>query len=115
MQVVPVSPEWYTASCKNLALIEQNADDYEDPEEGDRAPSREVFDAVRTFLIALSNEGDIKLEEPRMFVSPNGHIVLTYGNKSKSIDIRFAPEVFSSSSIASWHRSKATACLTLCS
>lgn len=93
MSSVQVSPEWYTAACKNLALIEENAADYEDPEEGDKAPSEEVFTAVRAFLNLLRNKHEDKLEEPRMFVSSNGHLLLCYGNKNQSLDLRFDPNL----------------------
>jgi hypothetical protein len=92
---VHANPEWFLTACKKLAEIEENAADYEDPEEGDKAPTKEVFDAVRAFLTAVKNVGgEAKLEVPHMFVSPSGNMVLTYGNKTASIDLRFSPEVF---------------------
>lgn len=89
-----LSPEWFQAAWKNLELIENNADAYEDPEEGDKAPSKEVFEAVKGFLNTLKDVGDTKLEEPRFFVSPNGQIVVAFGSKKRSLDIRFTPNVY---------------------
>lgn len=91
MCAVQVSPEWYTAACKNLALIEQHAADYEDAEAGDKAPTKEVFTAVRDFLNLLRKKHEQKLDEPRMFVSSEGHLLLSYGNKNQSLDLRFDP------------------------
>lgn len=93
MTTVQVSPEWYAIANKNLAEIEAHAAEYEDPEEGDVAPQKPVFDAVRAFLTTLNAEGKPAFEVPRMFVSPAGHLVLAYGNKDKGVDLRFAPEV----------------------
>ncbi len=91
MCAVKVSPEWYTAACKNLAVIEEHAADYEDPSEGEKAPTKEIFDAVKTFFNTLRGKGEDKLEEPRMFVSHEGHLLLSYGNKKQNLDIRFEP------------------------
>lgn len=93
MTTVQVSADWYAIANKNLAEIEEHAADYEDPEEGDVAPPKPVFDAVRAFLSDLNLEGKPTFEVPRMFVSPAGHLVLAYGNKDKGVDLRFAPEV----------------------
>jgi hypothetical protein len=90
MCAVQVSPEWYTAAYENLAAIERNSADYECPEEGDKAPAPEVFEAVRAFFNVLRRGGE-KLEQPKMFVSSNGHILLSYGNDSRSLDVRFDP------------------------
>lgn len=94
MQTVNISPEWYTSTLMKLKAIEENASDYEDLEYGDKAPSPEVFQAVRAFLDDLQKKGDKKLEQPNIFISPNGQILLTYGDKKRSIDIRFSPEIF---------------------
>lgn len=91
MEAVRVSPEWFTAAWKNLELIEANAPAYADAECGDKAPPKEVFDAVRTFFTALRNTSIPKLEQPRISVSPHGQIVLTYGNQTRTMVVRFAP------------------------
>jgi hypothetical protein len=93
---VVACPEWYTTASKNLATIEDHAADYEDPEEGDKAPTADVFEAVRRFLIQLRNvAGSDKLDEPKIFVSPNGHLILTYSHPTSPtrLDIRFTPRV----------------------
>ena len=89
------SPEWYEAAIKALEEIEANKEDYVDEEEGDVAPSDEIFAVVRKFLAALITDEGEKMETPRMFVSPNGNIILTFGNKKKGLDVRFSPEVAS--------------------
>jgi hypothetical protein len=90
------SPEWYQAAIKTLEEIEIHRAEYEDEEEGDVAPSDEIFASVRKFLAALITEDGPTLETPRMFVSPNGNIILTYGGKEKVLELRFSPDVFSS-------------------
>lgn len=85
----PVSPDWFVNASKNLALIETNAADYDHPEEGDKAPSKEVFVNVRSFLDVLRASGAARLDVPRIFVSPTGQLVLTFGDKEKSLDVRF--------------------------
>ena len=92
--IVQANPEWYTAAWNTLSRIERNASDYEDLDEGDQAPSTEVFEAVRAFLNVLKGDGSLKVEEPRMSVSPNGHLVLTYGDSCRSLNVRFTPTVF---------------------
>ncbi len=87
------NPEWFLVASKALQEIREHAADYEDEEEGDKAPSEAVFEAISLFLNELLKKGGAKLEQPHIFVSPNGQMVLTYGNKTKSIDIRFSPEV----------------------
>lgn len=88
------NPKWYTTACEKLAEIEQNAEDYEDPEEGDKAPSPEIFVAIKNFFDVLKKEAKSGVQDPRMFVSPAGVIVVTFGDKAKGIDIRFSPEIF---------------------
>jgi hypothetical protein len=89
---VQISPEWYTAACKNLRKIEAHSADYSCPEEGYSAPSTEIFVAVEGFFNIL-RKTDEKLEEPRIFVSPEGHILLSYGTQNRNMDIRFEPSV----------------------
>lgn len=91
MCAVQISPEWYTSAAKNLAAIEANAADYECPEEGEKAPPTACFKAVREFFKVL-RDTDEKLEEPRIFVSNEGHLLLSYGRKDRSIDLRFTPQ-----------------------
>ncbi len=88
-----VSVDWFTAACKNLALIEEHAADYEDPEVGDKAPSKETFSSVRDFLNLLQVKNNTHLAEPRMFVSSEGHLLLSYDNQNQSLDLRFAPAI----------------------
>ena len=88
-----ITPEWFKSAWKNLELLQENASAYEDPEEGDKAPTAEVFEAVKTFLRKLGEPGSPNLEEPRFAVSPNGQIVLAFGSKKRSLDVRFTPQV----------------------
>lgn len=88
-----LSPEWFQTALKSLCEIEEHAAEYEDPEEGDVAPTAVVFGAVKEFLNLLNKDAEIKLETPRFFVSPAGQIVLGFGNKTRSLDIRFSPEL----------------------
>lgn len=88
------SPEWYRAAMKTLEEIETNKEDYVDEEEGDVAPSDAIFASVRNFLDALLDDETV-METPKMFVSPNGNIILTFGNKDKALELRFSPDVFS--------------------
>ncbi|MBA4027343.1 MAG: hypothetical protein C0473_03785 [Cyanobacteria bacterium DS3.002] len=92
MCAVQISPEWYTAACRNLEKIEAHADDYSCPEEGYTAPSRDIFPVVQKFFNKLRRTNE-KLEEPRIFVSPEGHILLNYGSETRNLDIRFAPSI----------------------
>ena len=88
-----VSPEWFELTLKKLDRLEAHAEDYEDKEEGDIAPTKEVFEAVREFLKHLRDKNE-KLEEPRLVVSPNGHIVVVFGGKKRSLDVRFTPKCY---------------------
>lgn len=94
MHAVQADPEWYTAALKKLGEIEEHADEYEDPEEGDKAPTPVIFTAVRAFLTTLKAQDYGTLEVPRMFVSPDGQILVSYGDKKRGLDIRFSPELF---------------------
>ena len=88
-----LSPEWYELTLKKLDKLEARAEDYNDPEEGDVAPSKDVFKSVREFLEHLRDKNE-KLEEPRLVVSPNGHIVVVFGSKKRSLDVRFTPSCY---------------------
>ena len=85
--------DWFESSLKKLAEIEEHAGDYEDEEEGDKAPGPEMFDAVKSFLKTVKAKVDAKLETPRFFVSPNGSLLVTFSNKKCELDIRFSPEL----------------------
>ena len=92
-----VNPESFQKVWDNLDLIEASMGDYEDPDDGDTAPSQEVFAAVREFLVLLrgacARANDTKLETPSLFVS-SGDIVLTLVNRSnRNMNVRFTPEV----------------------
>jgi hypothetical protein len=86
-----LSPEWFDLTSKKLDHLEATKDDYNDPEEGDKAPTKEIFQVVRDFLGMLRDKNE-KLEEPNLFISPNGHIVVVFGTKKRSLDVRFTPE-----------------------
>ena len=87
------SAKWYEAAAASLGRIETNAQDYEDLPEGDKAPTQQVFEAVKAFLSELHTEGNSEIEQPRINVSPNGHLALSFGSKKRSLDILFAPKV----------------------
>lgn len=79
------------AALKNLELIEQNLDHYEDD-----APPSEVIAGVREFLKALSDEDQfegLQIPEPKLVVSPKGHILISIGADPQSIDILVSPTV----------------------
>lgn len=88
-----LSPEWYELTLKKLDKLEARAEEYNDPDEGDVAPNKDVFKAVREFLERLRDTNE-KLEEPRLVVSPNGHIVVVFGSKKRSLDVRFTPNCY---------------------
>ncbi len=90
MCAVQISPEWYTAACRDLEKIEAHASEYDCPEEGCYPPSQEVFASVKSFFDYL-RKSDEKLEEPRIFVANSGDILLTYGGDDRCMDIRFDP------------------------
>ena len=81
-------PAWFASAMHNLALIEENQSVYHNSER--KAPSAEVFAAVRQFLESCKDEN---IDEPSLFVSANGHIVLTIGSRPKTLNIRFSPRV----------------------
>jgi hypothetical protein len=93
MESKAANTDWFAGANQKLATIEEHRLEYEDEEEGDKAPPPEVFAAAKQFLEALHGNGDNKFDEPRMFVAPNGNLVLAFGNKTRGFDIRFAPEV----------------------
>lgn len=82
----------------NLGLIEKHLGDYENEER--IAPTAEVVAAVREFLNALNSESDgPRIPEPRLFVSPNGHIVVEIGARPYKVIIRFRTKV----TFCYWH------------
>lgn len=85
--------KWYQAAKASLADIETNECAYQDAEEGDKAPTEIVFEATKAFLEKLSQEGNFEMEQPRINVSPNGHLGLSFGDKKRSLDVLFTPEV----------------------
>jgi hypothetical protein len=85
--------KWYEAAEASLGLIEANVQDYEDLDEGDKAPTQEVFAATKAFLGKLNTEASFEIEQPRINVSSNGHLALSFGSKKRSLDILFAPKV----------------------
>jgi hypothetical protein len=87
------APKWFQAASNNLSKIEANKAAYEDLEEGVKAPSDEIFGSVNVFLVTLSKNVEGELEEPRITVSPNGHIGLSFGGKKRSLDVLFTPKV----------------------
>lgn len=85
--------QWYQAAKLSLAGIETNASAYEDVEEGDKAPGEEVFEAAKAFLEKLSHMGNFEIEQPRINVSPNGHLGLSFGDKKRSLDVLITPKI----------------------
>jgi len=85
-------PSWFTSASRSLELIEENIGDFENDER--IAPTPEVIQAVREFLKVLDGQvsTDFNITEPKLFVSPNGHIVATLGSRPKTLNVRFTPE-----------------------
>jgi hypothetical protein len=86
------TPKWFKSVSSNLSKIEANKAAYEDLDEGTRAPDEKVFAAAREFVEILGQESDVNLEEPRITVSVNGQLGLTFGGKKRSLDVLFTPK-----------------------
>lgn len=79
-------------ASSNLELIERHLKDYENEER--IAPTPEVIAGVREFLKALSDASKgLHIPEPKLFVSPNGHIVMEIGERPHEMIIRFRPKL----------------------
>jgi len=83
------SPNWFASASQSLKLIQDNLAMYENDERV--APSNAILENVRIFLETLKDKtaGHINLSEPKLFVSPNGDIVTTFGDRPQVLNVRF--------------------------
>lgn len=86
------TPEWYSSALNTLRAIEESIEDY--AEEDFLVPDREVFDAVRLFFedLCTSSPG-LKLGQPDISPSPNGHLELTYRGDATALVVDFKPQL----------------------
>src|SRR5438309_12055878 len=84
-----VSPDWYSSTLRRLNDVQASESEYEGAE--DFFPPPQVFTATREFIEQLADSVDesVNLEEPKVFVSPNGQLVLTWGTAQRAtLDVR---------------------------
>lgn len=86
----PTSPEWYSSALAKLHSIQSTIGAYAD--EDFLVPSSSVFDAVSVFLEDLcARSQKLKLEQPDIAPTPNGHLELTYRGDNTALVIQFKP------------------------
>lgn len=85
-------PDWFLAASENLEKIENNLEKYENDER--IRPSAETIASVKTFLKAVftANEEAV-IAEPKLFVSPNGQVVATLGDRPQCLSVTFSPDI----------------------
>lgn len=73
-----------------MDALQASIAEYEDEES--IPPSDKVFKAVRAFLKTLEKlANDTNIEQPKIFRSPNGHLIVKFGTSSLQMNIRFKP------------------------
>lgn len=92
MQILsrPTTPEWYSSALYSLQIIEGSICDHDDDDFV--LPDSSVFEAVRNFLEDLRLATvELILGEPKLSVSPNGYLELTYRGDGTVFIAQFKP------------------------